>query len=141
MCEPPSFAQSGASAPVRLLHSLSRASRCGALHLSQAAAPPPVLWFDIHEPDRSLMDQQPACGMAETSGVKMAEDVRAEIVASVLEVVVNEGDQIGKGDTVVLLESMKMEIPVLAEVGGTVSKVSVSVGDVIQAGDLIAVIS
>jgi len=56
--------------------------------------------------------------MAEMSGVKMAEDVRAEIVASVLEVVVNEGDQIGKGDIVVLLESMKMEIPVLAEVAG-----------------------
>lgn len=71
----------------------------------------------------------------------MSEEVRAEIVASVLEVVVSEGDQIGQGDVVVLLESMKMEIPVLAEVGGTVSKVSVSVGDVIQAGDLIAVIS
>jgi acetyl-CoA carboxylase biotin carboxyl carrier protein len=76
-----------------------------------------------------------------TNGVMMAEDVRAEIVASVLEVVVNEGDLIGEGDTLVLLESMKMEIPVLAEVAGTVSKVSVSVGDVIQAGDLIAVIS
>jgi biotin carboxyl carrier protein len=36
----------------------------------------------------------------------MAEDVRAEIVASVLEVVVSKGDQIGPGDTVVLLESM-----------------------------------
>ena len=48
----------------------------------------------------------------------MAEDVRAEIVASVLEVVVHEGDQIGEGDTLVLLESMKMEIPVLAEVAG-----------------------
>ncbi len=79
--------------------------------------------------------------MADTSGVEMSEDVRAEIVASVLEVAVNEGDPIGKGDVVVLLESMKMEIPVLAEVDGTVSKVSVSVGDVIQAGDLIAVIS
>jgi acetyl-CoA carboxylase biotin carboxyl carrier protein len=76
-----------------------------------------------------------------TNGVKMAEDVRAEIVASVLEVVVSEGDQIGEGDTLVLLESMKMEIPVLAEVAGTVSKVAVAVGDVIQAGDLIAVIS
>ena len=51
----------------------------------------------------------------------MAEDVRAEIVASVLEVVVSEGDQIGEGDTLVLLESMKMEIPVLAEVAGTVT--------------------
>ena len=54
---------------------------------------------------------------------------------------VHEGDQIGEGDTLVLLESMKMEIPVLAEVAGTVTKVSVSQGDVIQAGDLIAVIS
>ena len=71
----------------------------------------------------------------------MAEDVRAEIVASVLEVVASEGDHVDDGDTLVILESMKMEIPVLAEVAGTVSKVSVSVGDVIQAGDLIAVIS
>ena len=70
----------------------------------------------------------------------MAEDVRAEIVASVLEVVVREGDRIDAGDTLVLLESMKMEIPVLAEVAGTVTEVSVTVGDVIQAGDLIAVI-
>ena len=71
----------------------------------------------------------------------MAEDVRAEIVASVLEVVVSEGDEINEGDTVVLLESMKMEIPVLAEAAGKVTAVNVAVGDVIQAGDLIAVIS
>jgi len=70
----------------------------------------------------------------------MAEDVRAEIVASVLEVVVRKGDRIGAGDTLVLLESMKMEIPVLAENAGTVTEVSVSVGDVIQAGVLIAII-
>ena len=57
-----------------------------------------------------------------------------------LEVVVSKGDQIGAGDILVLLESMKMEIPVLAEFGGTVTEVSVAVGDVIQAGDLIAVV-
>jgi acetyl-CoA carboxylase biotin carboxyl carrier protein len=129
----------GRTAPVRSSPSVSR----DAAVVSTARAPlsQPVLWFDIQDPGRRLMDQQPACAVAETSGVKMAEDVRAEIVASVLEVVVNEGDQIGKGDIVVLLESMKMEIPVLAEIDGTVSKVSVVVGDVIQAGDLIAVIS
>jgi len=54
--------------------------------------------------------------------------------------VLREGDQIGEGDTPVLLEPMKMEIPVLAEVPGTVTSVNVAVGDVIQAGDLIAVI-
>ena len=75
------------------------------------------------------------------NGVMMAEDVRAEIVASVLEVVVNEGDQIGEGDILVLLESMKMEIPVLAEGPGVVTALHVAEGDVIQEGDLIAVIS
>ena len=65
----------------------------------------------------------------------------AELVANVLKVTARAGDTVGPDDTLVILESMKMEIPVLAEVAGTVSKVSVSVGDVIQAGDLIAVIS
>ena len=69
----------------------------------------------------------------------MAEDVVAEIVASVLEVRVAAGEQIEVGDTLVLLESMKMEIPVLAEEPGTIAEVRVEVGDVIQAGDVIAV--
>ena len=68
----------------------------------------------------------------------MAEDVVAEIVASVLEVRVAAGEQIEVGDTLVLLESMKMEIPVLAEESGTLADVRVKVGDVIQAGDIIA---
>ncbi|GAA14006.1 putative biotinylated protein [Gordonia namibiensis NBRC 108229] len=68
----------------------------------------------------------------------MAEDVVAEIVASVLEVLVAPGQQIEVGDTLVLLESMKMEIPVLAEEPGTIADLKVKVGDVIQAGDVIA---
>ncbi|MCV7193197.1 biotin/lipoyl-binding carrier protein [Mycolicibacterium brumae] len=68
----------------------------------------------------------------------MAEDVLAEIVATVLEVQVSEGDQVDAGDSLVLLESMKMEIPVLAEVSGTVTAVHVAPGDQIQAGHLIA---
>ncbi|MBN4925980.1 biotin/lipoyl-binding carrier protein [Hoyosella rhizosphaerae] len=71
----------------------------------------------------------------------MAEDVRAEMVAQVLDVVVHVGDAVHEGDTLVLLESMKMEIPVLSEFDGTVSAVNVTKGDVIQQGDLIAVIS
>ncbi|MGZ8176659.1 biotin/lipoyl-binding carrier protein [Williamsia sp. SKLECPSW1] len=70
----------------------------------------------------------------------MAEPVVAEIVASVLEVRVEAGQEIVPGDTIVLLESMKMEIPVLAEESGTVGEVKVAVGDVIQAGDVIATI-
>lgn len=71
----------------------------------------------------------------------MAEDVRAEMVSTVFQIVVTEGDNVSVGDTLVVLESMKMEIPVLAEIAGTVSKIDVNVGDVIQQGDLIAVVS
>jgi acetyl-CoA carboxylase biotin carboxyl carrier protein len=67
-------------------------------------------------------------------------EVRAEMVANVWQVVAAEGDQVDDGDTLVILESMKMEIPVLAENPGTVTKMHVAVGDVVQEGDLIAVI-
>ncbi len=68
----------------------------------------------------------------------MAEEVRAEMVANVWKVLVAEGDTVADGDTLVILESMKMEIPVLAEVDGTVSKVAVQEGGLVQEGDLIA---
>ena len=68
-------------------------------------------------------------------------EVRAEMVANVWKVIAAEGDQVEDGDTLVILESMKMEIPVLAEDAGVVTKMHVAEGDVIQEGDLIAVIS
>ena len=67
-------------------------------------------------------------------------EVRAEMVANVWKVVAAEGDHVDDGDTLVILESMKMEIPVLAEVSGKVSRLGVAEGDVVQEGDLIAVI-
>jgi acetyl-CoA carboxylase biotin carboxyl carrier protein len=59
----------------------------------------------------------------------------------VWKVVAAEGDHVDDGDTLVILESMKMEIPVLAEGPGVVTKMHVAEGDVIQEGDLIAIIS
>jgi acetyl-CoA carboxylase biotin carboxyl carrier protein len=67
-------------------------------------------------------------------------EVRAEMVANVWKVVAAEGDTVADGDTLVILESMKMEIPVLAEDSGTLTRLAVAEGDVIQEGDLIAVI-
>jgi len=67
-------------------------------------------------------------------------EVRAEMVANVWKVVAAEGDQVDDGDTLVILESMKMEIPVIAEGPGTITSMHVAEGDVVQEGDLIAVI-
>ncbi|MFI6499398.1 biotin/lipoyl-binding carrier protein [Nonomuraea typhae] len=66
-------------------------------------------------------------------------EVRAEMVANVWKVVVASGDTVDDGDTLVILESMKMEIPVLSEDAGVVT-VKVAEGDVVQEGDLLAVI-
>ena len=70
----------------------------------------------------------------------MADEIRAEMVANVWKVVASVGDTIAEGDTLVILESMKMEIPVLSETDGTLSELAVNEGDVVQEGDLIAVI-
>ena len=65
-------------------------------------------------------------------------EVRAEMVANVWKVLVSEGDHVDVGDTLVILESMKMEIPILAEESGTVTKLHVAEGDVVQEDELIA---
>ena len=67
--------------------------------------------------------------------------MRADMVANVMEIYVSEGDQINIGDTIVLLESMKMEIPVIAEEPGEVTRIAVAVGDVVQEGDLLVSIA
>ncbi|MBA2416762.1 MAG: biotin/lipoyl-binding carrier protein [Geodermatophilaceae bacterium] len=70
----------------------------------------------------------------------MAEEIRAEMVASVWKVVAQQGASLAAGDTIVILESMKMEIPVLCEEPGTIIELAVAEGDVVQEGDLIAVV-
>ncbi|HKD96226.1 MAG TPA: biotin/lipoyl-binding carrier protein [Micromonosporaceae bacterium] len=70
----------------------------------------------------------------------MADEIHAEMVANVWKVVAKPGDQVEEGDTLVILESMKMEIPVVAESDGTVKQIAVNEGDVVQEGDLIAVV-
>ncbi|MEU4768967.1 biotin/lipoyl-binding carrier protein [Actinosynnema sp. NPDC023794] len=70
----------------------------------------------------------------------MAEEIRAEIVANVAQIAVEEGDEVTHETTVVVLESMKMEIPVLPEGAGRITRIAVSPGDVVQEGDLIAVV-
>lgn len=68
-------------------------------------------------------------------------EIVAEMVANVLSIAVAPGDPVAVGDTVVLLESMKMEIPVIAELAGVVTEVKIAPGDVVQEGDVLLVLS
>ena len=62
---------------------------------------------------------------------------RAEIVGSIWKITARVGDQVGKGDTVAVLESMKMEIPVVAPAGGHVSQILVEVNQIVQEGEAV----
>jgi len=74
-------------------------------------------------------------------GVLVAiEEIHAEMVSSVWKVLVQPGSEVVAGDTLVILESMKMEIPVLTEQAGTVREMHVVEGEVLQEGDLIATV-
>ena len=65
--------------------------------------------------------------------------MRAEMAANVWKIVVQDGAEVAEGDTLVILESMKMEIPVEAEAAGTVT-LAVEEGQAIDEDDLIATI-
>jgi biotin carboxyl carrier protein len=67
-------------------------------------------------------------------------EVLAEITANVWQVPAEVGQEVTEGDTLVILESMKMEIPVEAPVGGVVKELRVAPEDQVQEGDVIAVI-
>jgi biotin carboxyl carrier protein len=77
----------------------------------------------------------------ELTGVTVASEIHAEMVANVWKVVVSPGDTVAEGDTLVILESMKMEIPVLAETAGTVAELKVAEGDVVQEGDVLVTLA
>jgi acetyl-CoA carboxylase biotin carboxyl carrier protein len=67
-------------------------------------------------------------------------EVLAEMVANVWKIEVSVGQKVEDGDTLVILESMKMEIPVFAPQDGTVTEIRVEEGGVVQEGDVIAIV-
>ena len=67
-------------------------------------------------------------------------DVEAHITGTVWKIEVAVGDSISEGDTVVILESMKMEMPVEAEDEGTVKEVLCEEGQAVNEGDTLVVL-
>jgi acetyl-CoA carboxylase biotin carboxyl carrier protein len=67
-------------------------------------------------------------------------DIQAHITGTVWKVEVAVGDQVDEGDTVVILESMKMEMPVEAEDPGTVTEIRCEEGQSVQEGDVLVVL-
>jgi acetyl-CoA carboxylase biotin carboxyl carrier protein len=67
-------------------------------------------------------------------------DVEAHITGTVWKIEVKVGDQVDEGDTVLILESMKMEMPVEAEDPGKVAEIRVEEGQSVSEGDVLVVL-
>ena len=67
-------------------------------------------------------------------------EIRSEITGSVWKILKGPGDTVEEDDSLMILESMKMEIPVLAEAKGKVVEIRVKEGDAVAEGQALAVL-
>lgn len=78
--------------------------------------------------------EAPAAAPAQTSGPGAGTPVKAPLPGVVTKILVNAGQAVKKGDTVLVLEAMKMENNITAEADGTVTGICVSAGDSVMEG-------
>ena len=67
-------------------------------------------------------------------------EVKAELVGNLWKIVIEVGQQVEEDDTLMILESMKMEIPITTPVTGVVREILVNEGDVVQEGQTVAIV-
>jgi acetyl-CoA carboxylase biotin carboxyl carrier protein len=70
----------------------------------------------------------------------MATEVKAHITGTVWKIEAPAGKEVSEGDTVIILESMKMEMPVEAPCAGTVREIKIKEGEAVDEGKVLAVI-
>lgn len=75
---------------------------------------------------------------AAPAGAAGSIEVAASVPGKICKIEASVGTALKAGDTVVVLEAMKMEIPVVAPSDGTVASINVSVGDMVESGDVLA---
>ena len=67
-------------------------------------------------------------------------EVKAELVGNLWKIVVEVGQAVDEDDTLMILESMKMEIPITSPTAGTVTRILVAEGEVVQEGQTVAIV-
>jgi acetyl-CoA carboxylase biotin carboxyl carrier protein len=70
----------------------------------------------------------------------MSTNVQAHITGTIWKIEVEAGDSVEEGQTLVIIESMKMEMPIESPVGGTVESISVTEGQPVEEGAILLTI-
>ncbi len=109
----------------------------GAAAAPAAAPAPQAAPAPAPAPTQAKAPAKPKAASSEGAGSMRVE---AGAAGKVFKYEVDVGDAVKKGDTVVVVEAMKMEVPVVSPGDGTVVSIDAAVGDNVEAGDLLATI-
>ena len=92
-------------------------------------------------PPNAAPKAAPAPAAAPAAGAEGSVKIEAGAAGKVFKIEANVGQAVKKGEAVVIVEAMKMEIPVVAPEDGTVASINVAVGDAVEAGALLATLN
>ena len=107
----------------------------GAAPASMPAMPRPAAAPAPAAPAAAPAPAAPAAG-----GAAGANRIEAGAAGKVFKIETTVGKEVKKGDTVIILEAMKMEIPMVSPVDGKIASIDCAVGDAVEAGTLLATI-
>lgn len=96
---------------------------------------------DLQQHRRQLLRQHQQHQRQHLPGGAGSIEVKAGAAGKVFKIEANVGQAVKKGDAVVIIEAMKMEIPVVAPEDGTVASIDVAVGDAIDSGAVLATLN
>ena len=111
------------------------------IEVAAAAAPAPAAETPKASPAPAAPKAEPAPAPAPKAAPAGGTKITSPLPGSVIKVLVSEGQAVKKGDTLLTLESMKMENAIMAECDGTVSKIAVTAGQNVMQDDLLIVIA
>lgn len=111
------------------------------IEVAAAAAPAPASETPKASPAPVAPKAEPAPAPAPKAAPAGGTKITSPLPGSVIKVLVSEGQAVKKGDTLLTLESMKMENAIMAECDGTVSKIAVTAGQNVMQDDLLVVIA
>ena len=111
------------------------------IEVAAAAAPAPAAEAPKAAPAAPKAAPAPAPKAAPAAAPAGGTKVTSPLPGSVIKVLVSEGQAVKKGDTLLTLESMKMENAIMAECDGTVSKIAVTAGQNVMQDDLLVVLN
>ena len=113
----------------------------GAAPVARPAAAPKAAPAAAPAAPKAAPAAAPAAPKAAPAGGVGSIEVKAGAAGKVFKIEANVGQAVKKGDAVVIIEAMKMEIPVVAPEDGTVASIDVAVGDAIDSGAVLATLN